>query len=153
MGANGTIACSGALLPWPLGAAGGGKDPAAVAPAAASREGEGETAASSQEALRVEPWVAVTLTECLQACEIANEDAAAASGAAAATKKGSASPSLLSCEAAEFNAVRGRCRLRGAGARAGGLCRSQRETHVEADQSLVEREFDEGAFEAFFRRA
>lgn len=145
VGANGTIACSGALLPWPLKAAGGGRDPAAVAVAPAAG---GETGASP----RVEPWVAISLTECLQACEIANEEAASA---AAATKKGngSASSSSSSCEAAEFNAVRGRCRLRGSGARAGGLCRSQRETHVEADQSLVEKEFDEGAFEAFFRRA
>ena len=30
VGANGTIACSGALLPWPLKAAGGGRDPAAA---------------------------------------------------------------------------------------------------------------------------
>lgn len=150
VGANGTIACSGALLPWPLKAAGGGRDPAAVAVAPAAAAG-GETGAAS--APRVEPWVAVSLTECLQACEIANEEAAAS--AAAATKKGnsSASSSSLACEAAEFNAVRGRCRLRGAGARAGGLCRSQRETHVEADQSLVEKEYDEGAFEAYFRRA
>ena len=143
VGANGTIACSGALLPWPLKAAGGGRDPAAA------------VAASQGSPPRVEPWVAVTLTECLQACEIANEEAAAAAAAAAAKKNSSApspSSSSLSCEAAEFNAVRGRCRLRGAGARAGGLCRSRRETHVEADQSLVEKEYDEGAFEAFFRR-
>lgn len=141
---NGTIACSGFLLPWPLRAVGGGKDPAAAEEAA------------SPTATRVEPWAAVSLTQCLQACEIANEEvsaaAAAASEAMAATAAKNSTSSLF-CEAAEFNAIRGRCRLRGAGARAGELCRSRRETHVEADQSLVEKEYDEGAFEAFFRRA
>ena len=154
VGANGTIACAGALLPWPLRAAGGGRDPASAAAAFEAREGGGGAEGST----RVEPFSPVSLTECLQACEIANEEAAAAAAAtaaaAAAAKSDSTSPSSSPsfCEAAEFNAVRGRCRLRGAGARAGGLCRSQRETHVEADQSLVEKEYDEGAFEAYLRR-
>lgn len=145
LGANGRIACSGALLPWPLTAVGGGRDPAAA------RVEELDSTAAASASVRVEPWVAVTLSQCLQACSIFSEEAAkeAAKEAAAAAKN---STSKNSCEAAEFNSVRGRCRLRGRGARSDELCKSPRETHAEADQSLVEKEYDEGMFEAYFRR-
>ena len=152
MGANGTIACAGALLPWPLRAAGGGRDPASAAAAFEAREGGGGAAGfDARRALL--PRLAHRVPSGVRDRQRGGGSSGSGSGSGSGGKRldlCASSPSF--CEAAEFNAVRGRCRLRGAGARAGGLCSSQRETHVEADQSLVEKEYDEGAFEAYLRR-